>query len=242
MRPVRFILWLLVAQMALAINENGCAGKDDQTCQANDTNDTNNNKIKIRHLWDTGPTATALFLSGIYEHSAWVAEALVKLPEYKNIATVTELAATMKTIVDEATDKQKMDLLLAHPDLAQKIENISDLTPDSQQEQSSAGLQTMTKTERDKFTLWNNRYKEKFHIPFILAVRHSTKYTVLTALEGRLSNSKETEIVIAMQQVHKIAWMRLLSKVESNEPTGFLTCHVLDTANGCPGLYKNCST
>ena len=34
-------------------------------------------------------------------------------------------------------------------------------------------------------------------------------------------------------QVHMIAWMRMRESVTPN-PTGFLTCHVLDTARGCP--------
>ena len=33
--------------------------------------------------------------------------------------------------------------------------------------------------------------------------------------------------------MHKIAWMRLLDAV-AHTPAGFLTCHVLDTARGCP--------
>jgi Fe-S cluster biogenesis protein NfuA len=36
-----------------------------------------------------------------------------------------------------------------------------------------------------------------------------------------------------VQQVDKIAWMRLLACCEAC-PTGFLTCHVLDTCRGCP--------
>lgn len=167
MRPTRYVLWFLVAQVAFAAK--GCA-EDDETCLAND-----DDKVKIRHLWDQGAKTAALFLSGIYEHSGWVAEALVKQTDYKNISTVTGLANAMKTLVDTATDKQKMDLLVAHPDLAQKVENLHDLTADSRQEQSSAGLQSMTNEERERFTLLNNRYKEKFGIPFILAVRHSTK-------------------------------------------------------------------
>ncbi|GMH77579.1 hypothetical protein TL16_g07459 [Triparma laevis f. inornata] len=34
-------------------------------------------------------------------------------------------------------------------------------------------------------------------------------------------------------QIHKIAWMRLLTILEPAD-TGFLTCHVLDTASGKP--------
>jgi len=68
-----------------------------------------------------------------------------------------------------------------------------------------------------------------------LAVRNATKLTVLAALEGRSKNPPEAEFATALEQVHKIAWMRLLSKIDVSDAKGFLTCHVLDTANGCPG-------
>ena len=228
-----FCLLLLVAvvQITLADKTTRTCSEQDGTCSSTTTTD----KIKLRDLWAKGNKEAASFLSGIYEHSEWVAQALVKQPTVNKITTVSGLADAMKGIVNEATENQKLKLLKAHPDLAQKVEKLSELTPDSQQEQSSAGLQSMTQEERAKFTTLNTQYKTKFQIPFILAVRHSTKYTVLSALEGRLLNPKETEIVTALEQVHKIAWMRLLSKLESDEPAGFLTCHVLDTANGVPG-------
>ena len=65
----------------------------------------------------------------------------------------------------------------------------------------------------------------KFGFPFILAVRNASKNTVLSALEGRLPHSVEKEFVTAMEQVHKIAWMRLLSKINTDDAKGFLTCH-----------------
>ena len=187
-------------------------------------------------LWEKGAKEAASFLSGIYEHSAWVSDALVKQADCNKITTVSGLAEAMKSIVDQASETQKLQLLRAHPDLAQKVEKLSELTADSQEEQSKAGLQSMTKEEKDQFTKLNTEYKTKFGFPFILAVRHSTKFTVLSALSGRVSNAKETEIVTAITQVHKIAWLRILAKLESDEPAGFLTCHVLDTANGCPGM------
>jgi 2-oxo-4-hydroxy-4-carboxy-5-ureidoimidazoline decarboxylase len=206
-----------------------------KTCNNNDKTCSETKTMKLQELWAIGPEEAVSFLGGIYEHSAWVAEALVKQPDYKMIATVSGLAETMKSIVDAASENQKMELLRAHPDLAQKVEKLSELTAESQEEQSKAGLQSMTTEEKDTFTKLNTEYKAKFEFPFILAVRHSTKFTVLSALAGRLSNPTEVEIVTALEQVHKIAWMRILAKLESDEPAGFLTCHVLDTANGCPG-------
>lgn len=180
------------------------------------------------------------FLCGIYEHSPWVAEALVEDKTMGRISTVSDLAARMKKIVDGASDTQKMALLNAHPDLCEKLEKLKELTEDSQTEQSRAGLQSMVGDELEKFKKLNLDYRSKFGFPFILAVRNATKQTVLSALEGRLSNnSQQQEFFVALQQVHKIAWMRLLSKINTEDAGGFLTCHVLDTANGIPGRFSS---
>lgn len=176
-------------------------------------------------------------LGGIYEHSSWIAEKFYdETIEGKEvqISNVRELFLSMSSVVDNATTEQKLGLLRSHPDLCAKIESLRKLTKCSQEEQSSAGLDTLTDEEREKFTQMNSQYKDKFEFPFILAARNVTKYTVLAAIEGRLNMSKEAEFEGALYQVGKIAWMRLLSAFEIKGHKGFLTCHVLDTAHGCP--------
>jgi 2-oxo-4-hydroxy-4-carboxy-5-ureidoimidazoline decarboxylase len=178
------------------------------------------------------------FLGGIYEHSSWVAETFVAKDkeEWRTIATVSGLAKALREIVDAAPSEVKMTLLRAHPDLSSKV-NVS-LTAESREEQSKSGLHSMTDDEIAIFNEHNELYKTKFNFPFILVVRNATKDTVLAALRGRVSNpSVETEIVTALQQVHKIAWMRLLACIDTSDATGYLTCHVLDTANGCPAAH-----
>ena len=180
------------------------------------------------------------FLGGVYEHSAWVAQELTTKPA--EFETISELAAAMKSIVDSSSREKKMELLLAHPDLCHKVEQGgTELTKESQEEQSRSGLQSLTAEELATFTKFNNMYREKFQFPFILAVRNATKHTVLAALEGRVHNPEEVEFVTAMEQVHKIAWMRLLAKIDTSDAKGFLTCHVLDTANGIPGKFQDCA-
>lgn len=229
----KFFLLCFLALACSFVSAADCS-ENDKTCVAND-------KMKVGDLLAKETKEVSSFLGGIYEHSEWVSQALVKEKDLKSITTVSGLASAIRTIVDQASESQKIKLLQAHPDLAAKVEQLPELTADSQAEQASAGLQSMTKEEREKFSSLNARYKKQFGIPFVLAVRHSTKYTVLSALEGRVDNSKEKEIVIALEQVHKIAWMRLMAKVESDEPAGFLTCHVLDTANGIPAAKMRIS-
>lgn len=189
-------------------------------------------KPKVQDL--TSDTIVEL-LGGIYEHSSWVAEELVAISVLPSIDTVSALAAAMKAIVDGASKERKMDLLLNHPDLCQKVEQRKELTTESQTEQSKAGLSDLTVEELERFNQLNDEYKTKFGFPFILAVRNASKYTVLSALAGRVKHTVEKELVDALVQVHKIAWMRLLDKIDYSDAKGFLTCHVLDTANGVPG-------
>ena len=189
------------------------------------------------------PTAEIVeFLATIYEHSSWVGEVLVSQSKetYASIQTVSQLAAVMKEIVDQESNEAKLKLLRAHPDLCEKVGAWEKLTKESQEEQSKSGLQSLTNEELEQFTSNNSDYREKFGFPFILAVRNVTKYTVLAALKGRVTNPMEVEFVTALQQVHKIAWMRLLSKLDTSNAKGYLTCHVLDTANGCPGKKETC--
>lgn len=178
----------------------------------------------------------ASFLASIYEHSAWVADELTSAPDrYASIESATRLAAAMKSIVDAAPREKKLELLCAHPDLCEKVGALENLTAESQAEQSRSGLQALTDEELERFTKYNIEYRKRFGFPFILAVRNASKFTVLAALRGRVTNAVEIEFVTALQQVHKIAWMRLLAKLDTSNTKGFLTCHVLDTANGCPG-------
>jgi 2-oxo-4-hydroxy-4-carboxy-5-ureidoimidazoline decarboxylase len=191
--------------------------------------------VTVKDLLSKPSAEIASFLGGIYEHSAWVAEALVKDAEsLASIETISQLAAAMKAIVNKSSKDQKMELLCAHPDLCEKVGKLEMLTVESQEEQSRSGLQSLTDAELERFNSLNGAYRDQCGFPFILAVRNATKHTVLAALGGRVQHTPEQEFMVALEQVHKIAWMRLLSKIDTSDAQGFLTCHVLDTGNGCP--------
>jgi hydroxyisourate hydrolase len=197
------------------------------------------------------------FLGGIYEHSPWVPEGWLDSCEQQQrnsastaateattatatVTTVTQLASAMKRIVDSQSQERKLELLRAHPDLCEKVERLQQLTRESREEQARSGLASLTEAERDDFLRHNAQYRLKFGFPFILAVRNATKRTVLAALRGRLQRTQhEQELATALEQVHKIAWMRLLAIVDTSEARGCLTCHVLDTANGRPGACSS---
>src|SRR6201746_501226 len=80
-------------------------------------------------------------LSGIFEHSAWVAEAaLWKRP----FTSIDQLHDVMTTIVDQAGGARQLALINAHPELAGKAAVRGELTDESTREQSGAGLDQCT--------------------------------------------------------------------------------------------------
>jgi len=233
MRCFRFvgILVFVVAIMSV-VGGGAAAGGEEESC----TDDASNNtKPSIVELFSRSREEIQDFLGSIYEESPWVAEQFLDTKDKAAIESVTDLAGALKDVVDGASRERKMELLLSHPDLCERTQKkLESLTQESQDEQSSAGLQSLSEEEFDRFTKLNDSYREKFGFPFILAVRGASKYTVLAALEGRLSKPVEVEFVQALAQVHKIAWMRLLAALDTTDAKGYLTCHVLDTANGVP--------
>jgi 2-oxo-4-hydroxy-4-carboxy-5-ureidoimidazoline decarboxylase len=151
---------------------------------------------------------------GIYEHSPWVAERVNLLLE--DAAPDTELLVRlMADCVDNASVDTQLELIRAHPDLAGKTQVAGELTADSTEEQSKAGLDQCTADEFEKFQSLNASYKEKFGFPFIMAVRESNRSQILDAFASRLDNDYSEEFETALQEIHMIARLRLTALEDS---------------------------
>ncbi len=145
-------------------------------------------------------------LADIFEHSPWVPDGAYDLKPFKSI---DDLHSTMVSVVTMADESQQLDLIRAHPDLAGKAARSGNLTASSTNEQAGAGLDSLTDAEYDRFHELNNRYKEKFDFPFILAVKGHDKHSILEAFETRLGNGQLAEQQTALGQIAKIAKFRL---------------------------------
>jgi 2-oxo-4-hydroxy-4-carboxy-5-ureidoimidazoline decarboxylase len=168
--------------------------------------------------------------AAIYEDSPWVARWAAALRPFSSL---TALARGLADVVAAADRDSRLTLLSAHPDLAGRAALAGKVTRDSHHEQASAGLDSLIRAEMDRFTASNDRYRQRFGFPFILAVKHWSKDEILAAFDGRLANDAATEMATALAEVDKIAFSRLLDRVVP-AATGRLTTHVLDTARGCP--------
>ena len=142
----------------------------------------------------------------IYEHSPWVAERVAELGF--DIEDPVRLAGLMADCVDNASRERQLQLIRAHPDLADKAQ-VADLTEDSSAEQASAGLDRCSAEELEQFQALNDAYRKKFGFPFVMAVRGSSRLEILSAFEQRLENDPEQEFETALIEIHKIAQLRL---------------------------------
>jgi len=144
---------------------------------------------------------------GIYEHSPWVAEETFEVS--REIDDVDELARIFRKCVDLATNERKLELIRAHPDLAGKAALRGELTEESSTEQASAGIDQCSQEEYQQFQELNDSYKQKFGFPFVMAVRGSNRHEILAAFGRRLENDSKTEFDTAINEIHKIARLRL---------------------------------
>lgn len=153
----------------------------------------------------------ALFVAlygDVFEASPWIAEAAHSAGLGPETASAGGLHAALMRVLDGATRAQKLALIRAHPDLAGRL-RLAEMAPDSQAEQASAGLTSLTEAERDEFLALNDAYRVKFEHPFILAVRGRSKGDILSAFKARLGNDPETEFETAMAEIATIARLRL---------------------------------
>ena len=142
----------------------------------------------------------------LFEHSPWVAEAAYR---DRPFADREELYEALVAAMYAASTERKLALIRAHPDLAGKAAIDGTLTDSSTREQASAGLDRLTPDEYDAFTRTNTAYRERFGFPFVVCAREHTKESILRVASERLANTENEEIRVALEEIAKIARLRL---------------------------------
>ena len=145
-------------------------------------------------------------IGSVFEHSPWIAEAAWSKRPFANLE---ELHRALCHTVNTASQEQQLALLRAHPDLVGNLALAGQLTHESTTEQASAGLTTLTPHEIATFHTNNAAYKDKFGFPFILCARLNKKTAILKGFQVRLQNSREHELKTALEEIFKIAELRL---------------------------------
>jgi 2-oxo-4-hydroxy-4-carboxy-5-ureidoimidazoline decarboxylase len=124
---------------------------------------------------------------------------------YRPFDSVTDLHRAMLKVVEQMSPPEKLALVCAHPDLGSKAK----MAAASVKEQSGAGLDQLSAAEFEHLLYLNQTYRHKFGFPFILAVKHHTKASILATFEQRLRHDPATEIQQALAEIGQIARFRL---------------------------------
>lgn len=173
-------------------------------------------------------------LANIFEYSPWIAEQAASARPFTG---VNQLFAAMKAAVDRAAPELRLALIKAHPDLANKTQRAAGLTAESSAEQNSVGLDRLSDAEYEAFERVNNAYRDKFGFPYIVCVRRHTRDSILRDFERRLANDVEAETRKSIEEICRIAALRVDQFVISDDRLqvqGRLSTHVLDTHSGKP--------
>ena len=171
--------------------------------------------ITLHHINTLPHAEAAALLTGLYEHSDWIAaQALDERP----FSSAAALKHAMVQVLNQAGREPQLALVRAHPELAGKAMVSKSLTAESTNEQTKAGLTHCTPEEFAHIQQLNANYNAKFGFPFILAVRGPrgsglNKQQIISTFERRLHNHPDYELAECLRNIHRIVEIRLNDKL-----------------------------
>ncbi len=168
----------------------------------------NNNQYTLAQLDRMSQSEFTTALGEIWEETPAIAN---QAWHNKPFEDVEALYRAMVAVVENMSGTQQLDLIKAHPDLGSKTK----MAQASVQEQSGVGLNRLSESEYQRFQSLNQAYQDKFGFPFIIAVKYHTKESILEAFEIRLQNSQEEERQEALNEISKIARLRLEATIDN---------------------------
>ena len=148
------------------------------------------------------------YYGSLYENSSHIALAIYEAYSWETLSPL-EILSLMKDYVNTMDRESKMKLILEHPELGIKKGQQKNLTAHSKKEQNRAGLDNLSNSEYTLLRGLNKEYTNKFKFPFIIAVSGLNKEEVFKNIQVRLKNSVEIEFNTAVEEIHKIAEIRV---------------------------------
>jgi 2-oxo-4-hydroxy-4-carboxy-5-ureidoimidazoline decarboxylase len=154
--------------------------------------------------WDQA--AFTRLLGPVFEHSPWIAERTWPKRPFGSLESLHQ--SLCETVVG-STAEEKLALIRAHPDLVGRAALAGALTASSTKEQASAGLDKLSADETRLFGDFNQAYRDKFGFPFVICARLNKTAAILDGFRARLDHTRPEEIQNALEEIGKIAYLRL---------------------------------
>jgi urate oxidase len=169
--------------------------------------------VNLKQINQLSAQAFLEYFARVLENSPRYAE---QAATQRPFSSFEDLQRAFVIAIQGHTLEAQLELIRAHPDLAGKAAIAGELTAESASEQASAGLDRLTREEFAEFTRVNTAYRAKFEMPYIVCVREHTKASILAGAVERLEHDLPTERDKALEEIGKIARLRLLDLVEGD--------------------------
>ena len=141
-------------------------------------------------------------LGGTVEHAPWVAQAAW---QRRPFADANAVFVAMRDAILAADHSAQHTLLCGHPELAGREAVAGEMTDDSTSEQGRLGLLALSPAQCAQLQDINQRYRQRFGIPLIVALRlHGSLDSVLDSATTRLNHTPEAEWAAALDQVCEV--------------------------------------
>lgn len=150
----------------------------------------------------------------LFQGARWVPEQAYDADH--PFSSIHDLRHAFETVVYDAPGEHQAELLRSYTPLSKQATTRESLSTLSVRERRSVGLTSLSQEEDEAYQEMNKAYEEKFGFPLVTAVREHTKETLLEDAESRLKRSKDTETLISVVEVVKIANYRLEDMVQES--------------------------
>ncbi len=153
----------------------------------------------------------SIVCGGFYEHSQWIMREAWNSRPFDSLNALVDVC---RFVVDQAGHDAQVQLICEHPDLFGRFAREGTLTSESMAEQSAAGFHEITADEQRAFEEFNAAYRSSFGFPFVICARENGKEAILEAIRQRLEHDRKDEIRTALDEIHKIARLRMNDAVD----------------------------
>lgn len=170
----------------------------------------NGHTVPLAELNKRGLADFVTVCGPLFELSPWIAARTWPRRPFPSIdALYRELVRTL----EQSTEMEKLDLIMSHPDLVGRLAREGKLSAESTTEQAAAGLDSITPQEAALFEKYNLDYRRRFGFPFVICARENRKEAILAAFPERLAHTRDQEVQTALEEIEKIARLRLIDAV-----------------------------
>lgn len=166
----------------------------------------------LSHVNNLSPAEAVKWFSACCASMAWSQNMVDNRP----YADISELLTTAKLRWSSTTESDWLEAFEAHPmigdvdSLREKFANTKQLASNEQ-----AGTALATEEELETLHRLNHEYKAKFGFIFIICATGLSGKEMLDALQARMSNTREQELVTASKEQFKITVLRISKALNS---------------------------